>query len=472
MNSLRPLVFLIFAANVAVAEDDVLHRDQMELGKKLEIEVFAPSREEREVFEPTKENLIQRYLKSGEAAYFTPSFKYENRADWRDSGKSLFEKRLELELEGLDDAQKFENLQRYMISPIPANEMCVVLSKVAKMYVEVGDLDEALEYASTAHLIRPYDRRLKKMYKTLDDKVNPKPSLAEKIRAHNGAFGKFMNLSLGIEHATNVIQEAINTALPTYKKDFMLSTNFMTAKSWAKKIKMMSQETRLSLSNSQYERHTELNIFNSSLDHSLSHGIQKGDDTINYGAKIGLGHIFSTHNSLLMNKILGANMVYFKTKEKLLINTDLTFTRTDYFAEGSAAEEGYNLLLNIGAMKFLDDKGLQTLRLDLSQGKENPNDPSLRYDETSTTLGYRMSFKDRWLSAVSPSATYKMRDYSFDGGTGKREDKQWTLSFDIEIPIDKKQRFNLRASSLENKSNQSSSHYKNSQISVTYNIDL
>ena len=36
----------------------------------------------------------------------------------------------------------------------------------------------------------------------------------------------------------------------------------------------------------------------------------------------------------------------------------------------------------------------------------------------------------------------------------------------------KKQRFNVRASMLENKSNKASSHYENSQVSVTYSIDL
>jgi hypothetical protein len=440
---------------------------------KLEIEVIAPVVEEKSELEVTPDFILNRYMNKKEVIHFKPSFRYRVQSQWFKLNKDdKFKLRLEEELEGMDDSQKFANLQRYMTSPIPVNEMCIVLTKVSDMYAEIGDNDEALQYIRVAHKIKPNDRSLRKKYKKLDDIVNPKASIIEKIRLFNQKNSVFMNVSLGIEHATNVIQEAINAAVPTNKEDNMLSTTFMGVKSWKAKPGDLSHETRLMLSNNQYESHAELNLLNSSLEHSFNLVGKHKNDDINLGFKLGLGHIFSTHHSLLFNKVIGTNIVYFKNDYKFLFNGDISFTMTDYFAQGSTGEEGNNTLISFGMMKFLDKKGLQTLRLDLSQSFEKPNDAPLRYNESSATLGYRIVLKKWWIHSFSPSANYKVRMYSFNDGTGKREDDQYGLAIDADKMISKKQRLNFKMSMLENESNKTSSHYKNAQVSLTYSLDL
>jgi hypothetical protein len=454
------------------AEGYRLHSNQFELGKKLEVEVIAPESEEVEVLVPTAENILERYQNKELVKRYRSTLRFGLPTNKKDVSLEAFERHLNYQMLGMNMSKRFRNLQRYMVAPIPVNEMCVVLKMAADMYLEIGDRDEALQYLRTAHLINPRDRRLKKRYTRLDNKVNPKANFVENLRVKNEEFNRFMNVSLGIEHASNVIQEAINAAVPTNKEDFMLTTSFMYSKSWPKKVYDLSQDTRVSISHNLYEDHKELNLLNSSLEHAFSGSLKKGNDDINYGFKLGLGHIFSTHHSLLLNKILGTNMLYFHNDAKLLFTSDLTYTKTDYFAEGSDGEGGFNVLFNIGGMKFLDDKGLQTINVDLSQGIEQPKDPSLRYDESSVTLGYTLNIKDMWVSSVGPTATYKMRNYSFDDGTGKREDKQWVFALDAEFPLGKKSRFQFRASTLENESNKTASHYENHQVSFTYNLDI
>ncbi len=346
--------------------------------------------------------------------------------------------------------------------------------ELAKAYDALGDLSEAMDHAAIAKELVSDNWEAQVFWDRLDRKLNPKPTIAAPLRNFNEKRGIDMELTLGVEHDSNIIQEEINPAVPTDKKDYAATVNLSMSHAWKSKLAGLSQESSFNFSNYTYMDHSELNLISTTLDHRLSGGIPWLGSVLNHMHRFAFNHVINDAAPLLWNLDWSSSAFWNEPQGgSRLYDARIGYRQNTYVLEGNKAQEGGSFSFALGMKDVLDKANEQNYHIGFGFIAEEPDAATSRYMEPSLSVSYNTSLPSvAWFESLQPSLDYKWRNYKTAlPGSAKRNDNQWKISIGAKREIMKNQKLKLKLSYLDNDSNISSNHYRDFQGSLEYTIE-
>ncbi len=377
------------------------------------------------------------------------------------------------EIAGLQDHEALQYLLDELKKEPPAVCKALLLDAAARLYEAIGDEREALAYSQKAHEADPTASEIKSHALRLDSRVNPVPSTVQKIRVFNQNHGLSLSAGLGLEYASNVVLEPVNPANATNKEDTAATQELSLSKAWKWQLRPFAQESGYNFSSYAYFEHSVLNLIVQSLDHRLQYSGMLRGHRLSGQIKLGFNHIFNDAAALLWSGETGADAFWDLENRRLQLDTHVTYRRSTYFTKANQGQEGDNYSISFGVLRHLDANKAHSLRLAIEEIYENTDSRTSRYSEPGVKVTYKNTTPRFGFDSIAPYAGYKWRWYDMAAlGGPRRRDQQWSAGMKLERRIAGHHIFAVKGAFTENDSNLAASHYRNTQFSLNYTLDL
>ena len=380
----------------------------------------------------------------------------------------------------LQSSQNLPEDQRYQVytdllnSAKMPSQKALVYAKLADLYLGIRDKTEALNQLNFAVVADPDNKAITTRRDQLQEEIFPTPTRLQRFREANQDRHLFIDVSLGLEYANNVIQESVNPAKPTNKEDTSLVFNGFASYDPTQQIMGgLNQSVQYSLASYTYFDHSSLNLLNNNLEYHLLDQKTLKSGTLNLDRVLGFSHVHSDESSLLWTAKLGYGGS-FAANNGMTYDAGLDLSNTEYFDSLYSTEEGWGWNSRMGLGRNLDKDQQQNLHLGLSYLGEDLDAEASSYYELGARLTYAYTFNDQALQSISPYLGVKSRHYDgIDvGATEARKDDRWEVGIDAVVSFADSQRWTASLSTLENDSNISAYHYRNTQVSLKYGISF
>lgn len=379
--------------------------------------------------------------------------------------------KVQRKLSGLPDEDRAEVLYAMLEDEIPKQEKALALYELARLHENIEDFREALRLSGEAHALDVENGTIHNYFRRMNRLVNPKPTAAKNFRLWNAGHGLSLSTNLELDYQTNVIQESIEPASPTNKEDTSFNFSATLIKAWNAKLDRFSQESTYYLSSNNYFDHMDLNLLVNNLEHRFAYATKNGEDDIDGSFKLALSQITSDNKALLWNWETGTSWIYNHVRSGILYDATLNYRYSYYHSSVNAGQQGDNISLVASGGRAFGSKKQRMLRFELSEILEDPRLNTSQYWETTAKLSCTFSYREMWLDSFTPHVGFTWRDYrGASAGSAAREDQLRRYGFKLNRKVNQHQSVDLKLESLENDSNLVSSHYRNHQILLGYNI--
>ena len=378
-----------------------------------------------------------------------------------------------LSSQNLPEDQRFQIYSDLLGKVEKPAQKALVYEKIAELYLGIRDKSEALNQLDLAVKADPNHSEILKQRDALREEIYPTPSTLQRFREGNKERNLSLNVSLGLEHATNVIQESVNPATPTNKKDTAFVFNGFMSYNPEAKVMGLDQAIQYNLASYSYFKHDNLNLLSNNLEYHLQNDKKLKGGVLSFDRKLALSHVHSDDSSLLWNAKLGFGGTY-AMNNGLVADAGLDLFNTEYFDSAYSTEEGLGWDGKFGLGSFLDKDQQHNLHCGINVLGENLEASASSYDELGARLTYTYTFKEVALQSVAPYAGVKSRRYDgLDvGATEKRKDDRWELGINAVCSFVENQSWTANLSTLVNDSNISAYHYRNTQVSLMYGVSF
>ena len=375
--------------------------------------------------------------------------------------------------QSLPEDQRYQSYLDLLVRVKDSSQKALLYEKIADLYLGISDKTEALAQLKMANEAEPSDERIATRYRVLEEELFPTLTALQRFREGNQDRHLFIDLSLGLEYANNVIQEAINTATPTNKEDTAAVFNAFLSYDPEVKVLGLNSSLQYNLASYSYFDLNDLNLLSQNLEYHL-HNLKDTKDGAWYlDRKLALSHVHYDDNSLLWTALLGFSSTY-TSKSGLIYDGAIDVSNTEYSDSAYDTENGLGWNFQLGAAGFLDREKVQNLHFGITYLGESLESKASSYDEMAARLTYAYSFKEMSLKSLTPYGVWKSRSYDAldTGATEIREDDRWELGMDAVFSFAEQQRWTVHLSTLENDSNITAYHYRNTRVSLMYGISF
>ncbi len=375
------------------------------------------------------------------------------------------------QLEGLDYNQRVDMLQSQAETGTALRTRYWALMEITKMHIELGDYEEAEVWVNKAVNMVQDNWQAQVLAEKIEHKLRPRPSVAEPFRNFNKKHGLSVDLNLGLENANNVIQEAIDPAVPTDKDDLGLNLGLDLGKSWSWKLGGYGLRTGYNFFNTSYSQHGELDIISQTADLRISKATTAFGKKFSESHRLAYVNVSNDGNSLLWSGEL--SLGFYIPVSKFLSDINLSYKDTKYFDPANVGSEGSTTSFSTGLTYNYTHPWLRSANASLSVIDEHPDTATSRYLESSLKCTLKTAVPSwLWFEKSQTRITVKQRQYAeAAAGFAKRDDDQWKLSLKLSRKIVKNQTLDLKFTTLENDSNLAANHYRNNTSSISYTIN-
>jgi len=346
---------------------------------------------------------------------------------------------------------------------------------IAKLYLGIMDKREALAHLDMALALSKGREDIQKLRDDVYEEIFPTPSRLQLIRERNKENRMFMDLSFGLEGATNVTQESIQPLAPSNKDDVALVLNGLLGyRPESKLLDSWRQNLQLSLASYLYSDLKNSNLISSNFEHRLSSVLEPGDHQLSIDGYWGLGHVNSDHKDFLWSYNVGMN---WRLLDKGLLfqpHGSLSVTQSTYFDNLYSSEEGFSFKFNLGGDVPLESKFGKKILTNLRYQREDLKSGASSYEELGLQVRYPLTLKNMMLKSVTPYLEMSERSYDeIDTGSSvKRSDGKWKAGVEALVSQKDHHRLTFNLFTMENDSNDLVYHYRNTQLSILYGISL
>jgi len=346
---------------------------------------------------------------------------------------------------------------------------------IAKLYLDIMDKREALKHLELAVGISKGRKDIQKLRNAVHEEVFPTPSLLQTIRETNKNNRMFMDISFGLEGATNVTQESIQPVTPSNKDDIALVVNGLIGYGPLAKIgNAWRQNLQLSLASFLYADLKDLNLFSANFEHRLSNTLQPGKSLVSLDGYWGLGHVESDHDELLWSFNLGLDWQLMNKNLPFQPHGTFSLTQTSYYDTSFATQEGTTFLSNVGGGIPIPWKMGPQISTLVKYHREDLKTAASSFHQGGLQLRYPISLTSSLIKNVTPYVELSQRLYDEIGigATNRRKDGKWKAGIETMISEVSNQRWTINLFTMENDSNDLVYHYRNTQLSVLYGLSL
>ncbi len=363
----------------------------------------------------------------------------------------------------------------------------LLLYGLATLYENVGDLREARNTIREAHALcaraapLPDDMggppagylEIAAMRERLDLLMDPKDTPAEALRKKLRRRGLSFDLSLGLEHDTNVILEQVNPTRPTDKEDSALVVNAGVTQRWMRKPGRWATETFYNYYDAGYFRFEDLDSTSHTAGQSLLWNRPLKGGQLSGAGRLSFTQFESAGRRLLWNWGLAPALFYFQPARRLLWSAAVSWRDTAYFPATSRNQEGTSWDLSLGLTRYLDKASKRSAGLSLEHAREEPRQASLRYDQSGATLQAQLRAVRKWRPDLSAKLRWYKRDYdAASAGQPRRSDEQTALTLSLSWRWFKNHSLEVKAGQVGNRSNIAANHYEKQIYGLSYGLKL